>query len=131
MSEDLITKITRIFPQEDGSEVKVVAERYGLAGTDGNVGFDVFHRESKDKRWRLCGDQKDAEWRKMSVQEYIERGRPEFLRYVSWAQIMQVSSYIGKPMSVLEDSKDPEGMAVNAESANQEGDEPSLEGPAF
>ncbi|KWU26381.1 hypothetical protein [Burkholderia cenocepacia] len=99
MVVDPITKITKIIPREDGSEVRIVATAFFSAGLHCSVGVDVFRRESQQHQWKLCGDRPHPDWRNMSVDEYVRHGRPERLQYVSHGEILSVASVVGKPLS--------------------------------
>ena len=96
--DDLVTKVTRIIPRKDGSEVKIVAEAYFGAGLHCSLGVDVFRRASTRHPWRLCSDRPHPDWRTMSVADYIRHGRSEMFRAASHGEILAVCSLIGKPL---------------------------------
>lgn len=96
--ENLATKVTRIIPRADGSEVKLVAQAYFGAGLHRSVGVDVFRRESPDHDWKLCSDRPHPDWRKMSVAEYDKHGRAEKFQAASHGEILAVANAIGKPI---------------------------------
>lgn len=96
--DDLITKITRVIPRADGSEVKIVAQAYFGIGLHRSVGVDVFRRQSSTQNWQLCSDRPHPNWRKMSVDEYVKHGRSEKLQAASHGEILAMASAIGKPM---------------------------------
>lgn len=97
--EDLVTKVTRVVSRNDGSEVKLVAQRYLGAGLHSSVGVDVFRRSSPNCNWQLCRDQPHPDWRTMSVDEYSKQGRSEKLQAASSGEILAVATMIGKPLS--------------------------------
>jgi hypothetical protein len=97
--DNLVTKVTKIIPRNDGSEVKIVAQAYFGAGLHCSVGADVFRRESPGHNWKLCSDKPHPDWRKMSVSEYVNIGRSEMLQAASQGEILAVVSAIGKPMN--------------------------------
>lgn len=95
----LVTKYTQILERGDGSEVKIVAQAYFGAGLHMSVGVDVFRRERGEAQWVLCSSAPHPDWRQMSVDEYVRRGRSEVLRTVTHGEIFKASSMIGKPTS--------------------------------
>lgn len=96
--DNLATKVTRIIPRADGSEVKIVAQAYFGAGLHCSVGVDVFRRQSASQRWTLCSDRPHPNWRQMSVDEYVQHGRSEKFQAASHGEILSVASAIGKPL---------------------------------
>jgi hypothetical protein len=96
--ESLVTKLTKIIPREDGSEVRIVAQAYFGAGLHRSVGVDVFRRQSSGHNWTLCSNRPHPDWRQMSVDEYVKHGRSEMLQAASHGEILAVVSGIGKPM---------------------------------
>ena len=102
-SEKLVTKFTQIIQRQDGSEVRIVAQAFFGAGLTRSTGVCVHRRESPEHPWQLCGDQPHPDWRKMSVDDYIQFGRPEMLRIVSRGEIMKAVGEIGKPFAGEQD----------------------------
>jgi len=100
--EELITKVTKIIPREDGSAVRIVAQAMFGAGLHRSIDVYVHRRESPDHNWKLCSDQPHPDWRTMSVEEYGKRGRSEKFQAVSHGEIFRVTNAIGKPMSYLQ-----------------------------
>jgi hypothetical protein len=99
--DDLVTKVSRLFPRKDGSEVKIVAQAYFGAGLHCSVGVDVFRRESPSHLWKLCSKEPHPAWREMSVDEYVKHGRSEMLQAASQGEILAVAGAIGKPMKEM------------------------------
>ena len=93
-----ITKFTKILKRPDGSEVRIVAQAYFGAGLHRSIGVDVFRRQSSGHNWELCRDDPHSDWRTMSVEDYVKRGRSEKLQAASPAEILAVASTIGKPL---------------------------------
>jgi len=85
-------KITQIIQRDDGSEVKIVAEKFYGLGLHCSIGVYVLRRESPNHQWSLTNDKPHPDWREMSVNEYIKRGRSEMLRTVSHGEILKVTS---------------------------------------
>ena len=85
-------KITQIIQREDGSEVRIVAQEFFGLGLTRSVGVHVHRRESSDHPWMLTNDRPHPDWREMSVDDYIKRGRSEMLRTVSTGEILKVTS---------------------------------------
>jgi len=46
----------------------------------------VLRRDTPERPWVLCSDRPHPDWRSMSVDEYIKRGRSEMLQTVSTAR---------------------------------------------
>ena len=93
-----ITKVTKIIPRTDGSEVKIVAQAYFGTGLHRSVGVDVFRRQSSAQNWTLCSDRPHPNWREMSVDEYVKHGRAEKFQVATHGEILAVASAIGKPL---------------------------------
>lgn len=85
-------KVTQIIQRGDGSEVRIVAQRcFGLGLTCSTIIF-VHRRKSPNDPWILTNDRPHPDWRKMSVDDYIKRGRSEMLRTVSHGEILKVAN---------------------------------------
>jgi hypothetical protein len=106
--ENLVTKVTRVVPRADGSEVKLVAQAYFGIGLHSSTGVDVFRRASPHHNWHLCSDRPHPDWREMSVDEYCKRGRSEKLQAASPGEILAVAALIGQPLASL-----PAGIEVH------------------
>src|SRR5690554_4201962 len=100
-SEELIRKVTKIFPRDNGTEARVVAYSTPNIGIGFSIGFYVHRRESPDHDWWLCSDRPHPDWKKMSREEYLAIGRSEALQAVSHGEILSVLSLLGQPMSAL------------------------------
>lgn len=85
-------KVTQIIQRDDGSEVRIVAEEFFGLGLTRSVGVYVHRRESTNHPWTLTNDRPHPDWREMSVDEYIKRGRSEMLRTVSHGEILKVTN---------------------------------------
>jgi hypothetical protein len=96
-----VTKFTKILKRTDGSEVRIVAQAYFGAGLHRSVGVDVFRRQSPGHNWEYCREEPHPDWRTMSVDEYVRRGRSEKLQAASHAEILSVASAIGKPIESM------------------------------
>jgi hypothetical protein len=99
---DQVTKFTKILKRQDGSEVRIVAQAFFGAGLHRSIGVDVFHRQSSGHSWELCRDEPHPDWRTMSVDEYVKRGRSEKLQAASHAEILSVASAIGKTIEAIQ-----------------------------
>lgn len=106
--EDVVTKFTRVLSRPDGSEVKLVAQRYVGAGLHLSVGVDVFKRTNPHGSWQLCSDRPHPRWRDMPLDTYCKTGRSEKLQAASHGEILAVARMIGQPLSCL-----PAGTAVH------------------
>ncbi|KKN96114.1 hypothetical protein LCGC14_0170430 [marine sediment metagenome] len=100
--EQLITKVSQILTRPDGSECKIVAERFFGPSFQEYTGIYVLRRESPEHNWTLLNDRPAPGWREMSVDEYVQHGRSEQLRAVSPGEIMRAASLLGQPMSILQ-----------------------------
>jgi hypothetical protein len=88
--------VEHLIRKEDGSEVKIVAQDFISMGLKRSIGAYVLRRESPKSEWKLCNDRPHPDWRKMSVDEYVQHGRPEMLQVVSTAEILKVTSYLSE-----------------------------------
>lgn len=100
-TQELITKVTKIIPRQDGSEVRIVVEQMIGLGLHTSIGVYVHRRETTAHPWVLCSDRPHPDWRGMSVDEYNIHGRSEMLQLVSPGEILKLTSMIGKPMIYL------------------------------
>lgn len=89
---DTPTKITRVLHRPDGSDVRIVAQTCYGRGLRRSIDFYVHRRESPSHDWKLLNDRPHPDWRSMSVDEYIKRGRAEMLQAVTWGEIFKVTS---------------------------------------
>lgn len=99
--DDLVTKYTRVYSRDDGSEVKIVAQAFFGPGLHRSVDVYVLRRESSGHNWKLCGKEPHPDWRTMSVDEYVKHGRSEMLQAASHGEILAAASAIGKPMKEM------------------------------
>jgi hypothetical protein len=101
IAQNLITKVTKIIPRQDGSEVRIVVEEIIGLGLHSSIGVYVHRRETLDHPWVLLSDRPHPHWRSMSVYDYISHGRSEMLQSVSLGEILKLTSMIGKPVMYL------------------------------
>ena len=81
--------VENLIRRADGSEAKIVAREYFGAGLTRSVGVDVFRRPNATSQWKLCSDRPHPDWRSMSVDEYVRRGRSEMLQTVSLGEMLK------------------------------------------
>ncbi len=93
-----ISKITHIIQRNNGSEIKIVAQACFGSGLHMSIDSYFLHRQNSNSKWRLLSKDKHPNADKMSRAEYLEKGRPEFLQYLSHGEILKVTSLIGQPM---------------------------------
>jgi hypothetical protein len=103
IADDIVTKVTKIIPRENGSEVKIVAWST-VSPSDGSrqAACDVFKRETPEDNWQYCSDTTHKDWRTMSVDDYNAFGRCEKFQTANHGEILGVSQWIGKPMVEFE-----------------------------
>lgn len=89
---DPVTKVTQTLQRSDGSEVRIVAEVFFGLGLTPSVDVFVLRRETPNHAWTLTNNRPHPDWRNMSVDDYIKRGRSEMLRTVSHGEILKVTS---------------------------------------
>ncbi|HIH2751417.1 TPA: hypothetical protein ACYLN4_007254 [Burkholderia lata] len=87
-----MTTAEKIIRRNDGSEVRIVAETCYGRGLTCSIDVYVHQRESPDQPWMLMSNRPHPDWRKMSVDDYLKRGRSEMLRTVSHGEILKVTS---------------------------------------
>lgn len=100
-SQELITKVTKIIPRDDGSEIRIVVEQMLGLGLNNSIGVYVHRRERPCHPWVLLSDRPHPDWRGMAVDDYMMHGRSEMLQSVSPGEILKLTSMIGKPMIYL------------------------------
>lgn len=88
--EDETMKLEKFLTAPTGQEVRMLAQAYVGRGLDIGIGLDVFVKDTPDSAWRLCRNSPHPDWRSMSVDDYIAWGRPEWLKYVSHGQAIQI-----------------------------------------
>lgn len=97
-----MAKITRIIERTDGSQAKTVAEEFYGLGLHRSI--DLYVNEEDD--WKLCDNQPKTGWREMSVQDYIQHGRSDMLRFVKPIQILRVLSEL-EHISTVDKTSNP------------------------
>lgn len=85
-------KVSQTIQRKDGSEVRIVATAFFGLGLNRSIDVYVHRRESPDHEWQLTSDRPHPDWRKMSVSEYIKRGRSEMLQAASPCEILKVTN---------------------------------------
>ena len=102
VNDNKVTSVTCHIVREDGSEVKIrVAKSVNVIGND-SFWVDVYHKSDTGGDWRLCGDRPHINWRSMSVDDYLKKGRPECFNYVSHGEVLKTISMIGKTPEEVE-----------------------------
>jgi hypothetical protein len=101
-SENTVTKVTQVLQRNCGAEAKIVAQVMTGAGLHRSVDVTVFKREHSGQTWSLCNYRPHPDWRKMSVDDYVNHGRSEMLKTVTPGEILKVSSLLGQPMPEVE-----------------------------
>tara|TARA_B100002019_G_C21256613_1_gene594207 strand:- start:260 stop:571 length:312 start_codon:yes stop_codon:yes gene_type:complete len=96
--QEKITKASQLIEMNDGSEIKITATLMFSAGLEEFIDFFTLHRNSKTEQWRLLSKQPHKDSKTMSVDEYIKKGRPEYLNYVSHGQVLKVISLLNQPL---------------------------------
>ena len=98
-SPDLVTKVTRIIPRADGSEVRITVDSCRGRNMDLQVSPAYVHtRKAPEYQWHLCSDTPHPDWRTMSVDDYNKFGRCEKFQATSHGEILSLSQWIGKPI---------------------------------
>ncbi len=87
-----MNKVEQLLQRQDGSEVKIVAQASYGVGLKRSVGVYVLARESSSHAWRVASDRPHPDWRTMSVDEYVRRGRSEMLQLVTHGEILKVAN---------------------------------------
>lgn len=92
-----VTKVIHMITRDNGSQVKITVERFQTPFSINTSYTDtmVHHRENEGENWKLCGDRKHPNWRDMSVDEYVKKGRPEMFYYASIGEILKVNAMLG------------------------------------
>lgn len=85
-----MAKVEQLIQRDDGSELKIVAQEMFGAGLARSVDVYVLSRPDGKSPWEVLSDRPAANWREMSVQEYIDGGRSPMLQSVTPGQILAV-----------------------------------------
>lgn len=85
-------QISRILTRLDGSQAKIVATAFYSPIRARSFGVSVYRRNTPGDAWHLTSDRPHPDWRTMSVDEYIKRGRSEMLQTVSHGEIFKVTN---------------------------------------
>jgi hypothetical protein len=84
--------VKRILQRTDGSEVRISAEPCVGLGLKVSVNVYVHFRSNPTEEWKLASDRPHPDWRTMSVDDYVKRGRSQMLQLVSHGEIFSVSN---------------------------------------
>lgn len=84
--------VKRILQRSDGSEVRISADPCVGLGLKVSVNVYVHFRSNPSEEWKLASDRPHPDWRTMSVDDYIKRGRSQMLQLVSHGEIFSVSN---------------------------------------
>lgn len=103
MIADPITKISRILTRTDGSEVKIVASS-DPANPAVCIDVYVLRRASPTDKWKACSREPHPDWREMSVDEYVRRGRSELLQAASFADLYHTSKLLGTSLQAAKEA---------------------------
>lgn len=99
--------VSKVHCRADGSEVKIVATAMYGAGLHLGIGTYVLCRKDASQPWRVAGDRPHPDWRKMSVADYVQRGRPEILTLTSLGERYAVAQELRRQLRAAEpDSAD-------------------------
>lgn len=107
-TQNPITKVTQTFQRADGSEARITATQDAIFG--GKTHITVERRGGPDELWRECSKLPHPDWREMSVDEYTQRGRPEHLQTVTFAEMVKTTALLGRDLDQAVD----EGLAAYA-----------------
>ncbi|HBP1341810.1 TPA: hypothetical protein L5T32_004153 [Pseudomonas aeruginosa] len=107
-AQNPITRVTQTFQRADGSEARITASLDAIFG--GKPHITVERRGGPEEPWRECSTLPHPDWRSMSVDEYQQRGRPEHLQTVTFAELVKTSALLGRDLDQTVD----EGLAAYA-----------------
>jgi hypothetical protein len=88
---------TRILSREDGSQVRITAQKFFGLGLTCSMDVYVHRRDTPDHPWVLCNDRPHKDWRQMSVDQYVREGRSEMLQAVTHGEILSVTQALWSP----------------------------------
>jgi hypothetical protein len=86
-----MARVENLIQREDGSEVKIVAQACFDLNQKCTADVFVLGRASAKDDWRVLSDRPHPDWRTMSVDEYVKRGRSEVLQAVSPGQLLKAA----------------------------------------
>ena len=88
-SQDPITKLTQTLQRDDGSQVRIVAQRGYGSGLTASLDVYVLRRDSSESNWSLCGKDPHPEWRKMSVDDAQKCcAMPHQVKFSGWHPLL-------------------------------------------
>jgi len=82
----------QILTRANGSQVRITASIMFGRGLTPSVDLYVHHRETKGHPWKLANDRPHPDWRTMSVDDYIKRGRAEIFRLCSHGELFRAGA---------------------------------------
>lgn len=85
-------RIERVLTRADGTEVRITAHDYIGAGMTRLVGVNIYRRRSPGEDWVKLSPDPAYGWKAMTVQEYLEKGRPESMQVVSHGEVLSLLS---------------------------------------
>ncbi|MEQ1977367.1 hypothetical protein [Xenorhabdus sp. SGI240] len=89
ITEDIVMQVIHIIHKGE-TTIRIIATMFYGLGLSESINIDVFKKDVDDSKFILCGNRPHPEWRRMSVDEYIQRGRPEKFKYATYAEIIRV-----------------------------------------
>lgn len=92
-----MAQISQILQRKDGSEVRIVATQCFGAGLHCSIDVYAHRRAAPDQPWQLLNDRMHPDWRKMSVDDYVKRGRSELLQSVTHGEILKLAQQLPNP----------------------------------
>lgn len=78
----------RVIHRHDGTQIKIVAERFGGIFYEESFAFHVRRRACGQTSWQLLGDRPAEGWKEMSREDYLAYGRPEIFSFVTYGEIL-------------------------------------------
>lgn len=82
----------QVLTRANGSQVRITATVMFGRGLTPSIDVYVHHRENESQAWKLASDRPHPDWRSMSVDDYIKRGRAEIFRLCSHGEIFRAGA---------------------------------------
>lgn len=99
-------KVDKVLDRANGSQVKIVAQECFAPDQTRSVDVYVLVRDNPESQWRSTSNSPHPDWRKMSVDEYVDHGRSEMLQLATPGEILSVVNELESLATVFEHDHD-------------------------
>ena len=100
-----VNGLSQILTRENGSQVKLVGRMTGGLFCEATPDVWALFRQDENSDWRLLSKEPHPDWKTMSVDDYVKRGRSEFLQNVSFGERVRFRQMFYVPINELDLTK--------------------------